>query len=754
MDNSESPESYNVVTGQKGGLFFTRNGTLLAGSTNTVSKVSFAFAFNKEVGTKEFILSDSSIVLTTTDFNTYTFIRGGLNTALNLEAIQVRNKVWVTNGSDAVFTWDGSTVVVLDGQTYSGLQTPNVPPGKYSEYYHGRVWIFNLATDNSALRYSAVTSTDGLAIAPDDYRAWPGTQQLGIGQGDGSVGTGLKVYNNQLFPFKERSIYTIVGTDEFTYFARKTDAQVGTVSNDSIVLLDNFLYFLGEYGIYQFNGSSSQRISDKIADQVLNIQKDTTKIVNNVWDTQSQFNAGATMQAVTATVSGLVQTYTNVFYANPTYNSTTPVGSNFFTLDNAITTSTHYGVLSTTIIFPSNFIGNLQGFGGTPLDENWAGVRLWLRTTSGPNVKVIVQNRRTGEEITATRNTLNSGQGQTFTLNYFNFDSGVPFFTGTDINSGNYQMKIENAGCGGPSCSFDVYVPTVANFSELRLWPNTTGQYISQISTITPITAWGAFNTIETTNGGLISYYFKTATSVVNITTYPYIAISPGSVIASSSSNNYIQWATTITSISTYSLAYVDRVTIQHIEGQGAASRAVGIAWKNNFWLNTSTEAGSNASVIFMKALMTRPKPNAFSRFYGINIRSLLVFNGNLYGGSSTDGKIYRLDYGTNDNGAAISWAYETPNLYFEQPFFEKDFKEILIEAKKNNGTLSVGFSVNGGTFTTNTVNLTGSGRLLTSIYSVAKKGKFARFRFSGNDLDKPAEINSLGIFYALTQTR
>src|SRR3990167_1626002 len=104
-------------------------GFTLVGSTPTLYKVTKMFIFNKENGSKEYIVTDSSRVFTTTDFITFTHIRTGLSGTTVPDFFQLRNKVWCTNGVDAVFTWDGTTAQTLDGT--SG--TPDVPISKFGE---------------------------------------------------------------------------------------------------------------------------------------------------------------------------------------------------------------------------------------------------------------------------------------------------------------------------------------------------------------------------------------------------------------------------------------------------------------------------------------------------------------------------------------------------------------------------------------------------------------------------------------------
>lgn len=84
--------------------------------------------------------------------------------------------------------------------------------------------------------------------------------------------------------------------------------------------------------------------------------------------------------------------------------------------------------------------------------------------------------------------------------------------------------------------------------------------------------------------------------------------------------------------------------------------------------------------------LATKGKGNIAGEFSGITAYSFVESkNGDLLFGSS-DGKIYKMDTGTNDNGTAISFAAEKTGLYFGDPRVFKSPREFesLIEITKN----------------------------------------------------------------------
>lgn len=748
MSKEFSRNMLNVLIDEKPGSIIKRKGSIVSGSTTTLSKISFMFTFNKEDGSKEYLISDSSIVLTTKDFNLYTTVKTGLNSILPLKARQLRNKVWFTNGSDSVFTYDGSTTVVLSGATNGGIATPNVPKGKYIETYHERIWLFNISDNNSALRFSALSSTDGVAIAPDDSRAWPVANQLNVGQGDGTIGMGLKVFKSQIYPFKEDSIYTVFGTNEDTYFPWKTDAQVGTLSENSIVVLDNLLYFLGKDGIYSFDGSVSNRISDLISDDIEAIRNETSQIVVNIWDTKVEFDRGTYSGLSTASVGGFIETF-----SSKTVQIITEEGglSGFadFTLEPNVVfeyslNNQDFQAEDGLSFFPEpSFLGfpknyslwvNCGGAGacgvGSPLD---VGISNKSLSTVGSTVTI---------EPTA---------GLGFTKYNFDF-SGVTshLFSSSEISSSSVTIRVLNRGGANkiikrPDNSTGNYWSTGIGFR-----PQLFGQFISEVSTITTITSWGAFDPTFNTNGGSVQFFVRTATSSVNISTYSWIPITPGSIIRSSSTDTRVQWASTITSVSEDVRTNIDRVDVQHIEGASNNISPFAINWKNRYWLSVSTQADDTISLIYVKSKITNSNPNAWMKFSGVNIRSFTKSGSDIfYAGSSTSGIINRLDFGTNDNGLAIDAFYETSHSVLGNNFFNKKLVELLVDAdKENNANLTVGISVDSNSFVDRNIDLDGSGLLLKSIYDIDMLGKIFSFRFRNAELDKGLSMNTFGVIF------
>lgn len=760
---------------EEDGGVVVRSGYQLLGSTPTLTSGKLIFIFNKPDNTQEFIVSDSSLVLTTADFVTYRVVKTGLNPSYNLTAKQIRNEVWFTNGNDSPFTYNGTTVVVLNGTTHGGSATPVAPKGKYIEYDQDRVWLCATPDDQSICYYSAVSDTGTVPsiIAPTYFLAWPAINALSIGRGDGTVITFVKSFKGRPRVGKERSIYSIFGNSQGTYVPVKTRAQTGIISSDPVEL-DNLLYGQGPDGFYAFDGENVQRLTDHIPDDVEQIRNDVTRTVSDTWETKEDFEASglAKFHGTTVTADGLltISTYT--------FELSTP--SAFATVSSTdyirITTGTQQAVAAiyaTTRTVPNGFEGVPNVFyyfnrRGNFSSGGGGGLMYGQNVASTASIK----NTRTGREVV-----LPCGDPGVSPVDYNDdlFDiiecstriAVIPGFSNlkvdtgcvinqVDIQNSRIQVTISALGSdiGIPGNFIDIMFPTKTFNSGMIMISASTGQYTSEITTVSTISGWGAFDSIYNQNGGSVQFYIKTATSVVNIATKTWTPITPGSVLASSTTENYFQWASTISSVrdQVYALGdptNIDNVSVSHTEGQGANTRSFAISWDAQLWIGVSTESTGNWPVIYKKSHSTNKNPLAWMRMQNINIRSIAKSLTTLYGGGSTSGSFYRLDFGEDDNGVPIHPIYETPEMTSAGDFVDKTLLELVLDTEADQGnTLRVGISKDGGDFSYQNVSLNGSGRLRKNVYNVDKYGRSFKFRFEQTGLGAGFKINRFGYWY------
>lgn len=260
LKQGETPAALNVWTDERPGSVITAPGFLKVGDLPSGNPMTFCIDYFNSNGTHTFVASDNQTVYTTTDFQNFTSIKSGLSSGFQLRGLIIRNKLWLTNGSDDVMTFDGSTVTELDGTG----GTPDVPTGRYIAYHDERVWVFHTPSDRSGGFFSALINSSGTIIDPDNVNAWPSDNELQFSEADGDFGTGLILYRGYLYAFKQYSIYRIVGYDEYTYARVKTRASTGTRFSETVQIKDNLCHLVGVDGIYTFDGEDAERISDII----------------------------------------------------------------------------------------------------------------------------------------------------------------------------------------------------------------------------------------------------------------------------------------------------------------------------------------------------------------------------------------------------------------------------------------------------------------------------------------------------------
>lgn len=261
LPEGHSPNHQNVWVDEKPGSVVTSKGYIKLGTLPSNLPPTFGIEFFKSSdGSSRIVVSDGQNVYQTTDYVNYSTITTGLSPFFQLRGKVIRDKLWLTNGSDSVMTWDGTALVTLDG---SG-STPDVPKGKFIEYHDERVFMYGIDGDLSASRFTALTDTAGTEITPDDADAWPTDNEIQISEGDADIGTGIFIYRGYLYFSKQYSFWRLVGYDEYTYSRVKTRSSTGTRFQESVAIKDNLVHFIGVDGFYVFDGEESKRISDPI----------------------------------------------------------------------------------------------------------------------------------------------------------------------------------------------------------------------------------------------------------------------------------------------------------------------------------------------------------------------------------------------------------------------------------------------------------------------------------------------------------
>jgi hypothetical protein len=137
--------------------------------------------------------------------------------------------------------------------------SPTFPQGKYLAFFQGQIFVAALKESDVAYRWSAVAPA---------HRVWPETSFNTVMDGGDKI-AGLATFNENLLLLKERSLWQIVnsGTDENglnIYDSKLLVSGKGCASNASIAETPLGLMYLGNEGVYVFNGVDAQILTGNI----------------------------------------------------------------------------------------------------------------------------------------------------------------------------------------------------------------------------------------------------------------------------------------------------------------------------------------------------------------------------------------------------------------------------------------------------------------------------------------------------------
>jgi hypothetical protein len=860
LKQGQSPDMQNVWTDEKPGSVITANGFIKVGAIPSGNPVTFCINYFKtSSGTQTFVVSDNATVWTTVDFQNFTSIITGLSSSFQLRGAVIRDKLWLTNGSDPIQVWDGSNAVVP-------LSDNAFPRARYIAYHDERVWLYHENANRSAVYFSSLTDSSANIILPDVAAAWDKTDNfLQISEGDADFGTGMILYRGYLHFFKQYSIWRLVGYDEYTYSRVKTRASTGTRFQESVQILDSLVHLIGVDGIYVFDGEESVRISDIIdpatASQTAfgfnDLQQPNTN--NQFWevqsttdfnagtvptnlaidnaatlipadDSQADFQAGPTQTNIDTTLnpgsiqlahsssgvssevvsSGMLPVLTGFIPSligdvsfltdgndsNPFGFSSSGGGSSSITINiplihaslvSRITIkniNTPYGIgilfdnqptaVTSPFVIGTKSVGTASGpltnktisVDFTPFSASSVSIQIIGFTTTMTEIQIFSSAYfATGKFVSKSLDlgTVPQGPlvfGVTETRNgesstYFTqssddgiaWDSEVTFFSGFIISSTprrylRWGVYFASDGLNTPVIDA-AYLPSV---------------YLSPIhDTGGNIFSWGPSESAPFMAGALISYYYRGATSVPGVAAASWNLIVPGGVLSFSTAFRYIQFKLEISGGDATHIPSIPSVTINWVVGTvGQPQTLQNVAsayWRNRYWLSAAGSGALANNTILVRGKKTFNSPWMLKDW---NILSFTRFFDSLYGGSSVDGSIYKLDTGYSKNGLALDSYFETHDFTFGG--FTCQLVELLVEAERTGPwNLNVGVSVDGGnTFDTYTMDLTPSTYDNEYIKRINLSYTTTRFRlrFSTNGVDTPFQVHRCIAFYKLQGVR
>jgi len=244
---------------------------------------------------------------------------GGTPTAFGLTATVSQipdcavnlGKIWCVNGTDAGWSFDGTSTSTVSG----------MPLGTLIEPWRNRLIISNIGSAQSTVRVSA--DGDGTDWTLGSLATSPFAFQIG-GANDGFSVTCLwKSYLDNFVIGRKKDLWYLSGFDQDDYQVRNVSAEIGCIQQGSMREFDGSLLFMSGRGMEEARGYTITHISEPVRNITDEIVKNTASTRSNTQTSQSDFQAGTI--STTLLAGGDLSTVVTPGSVRPSTN--TPTGS-------------------------------------------------------------------------------------------------------------------------------------------------------------------------------------------------------------------------------------------------------------------------------------------------------------------------------------------------------------------------------------------------------------------------------------------
>lgn len=261
IDNKEFSDLMNVEY-DEGGVIRKRYGYTTIADTLTAAK-GLGFYYTETI--RHLVTVDNGVLKYWTGTSNWNSASGATFTAgKDTTFSQARNKMFVWNGTDGGAYWDGSNVT----------RPGTMPKAKFSIYFQNKHIAAGVPGQPSRLFISNISdasdftvTTGGTQPQPDSTNdsengnpnvpgatVFSGTPALteanviDIRKNDGDKVMGLGIFQNSVIIFKERAIYQLTFDTTGNPTVVPVTYATGCVSHQTIVSVENDLYFLSRQG--------------------------------------------------------------------------------------------------------------------------------------------------------------------------------------------------------------------------------------------------------------------------------------------------------------------------------------------------------------------------------------------------------------------------------------------------------------------------------------------------------------------------
>lgn len=208
----------------------------------------------KSDGTKKTLIANGTALYEINDATgALTSVKTGLNASATDYYFEVAEDiVYYVNGVDAPRKWNFTTDSANPGTT---TVSKNIILHKDQVFYLD-------ATNPTRIFFSDKTAFETFTSTNFLYVPSPKSPD---------IVTGWAVLNDNLYIFTDGTKWALYGSDLSSFTLRRSSGLKGTPSQNTIATTRNYIFFLSDDGVYQFDGSTDRLISAQITDKIRSI---------------------------------------------------------------------------------------------------------------------------------------------------------------------------------------------------------------------------------------------------------------------------------------------------------------------------------------------------------------------------------------------------------------------------------------------------------------------------------------------------
>jgi len=257
QDNGTGTYDWTSTTNTTTGLTATDSGVTWGAAsvsfnfkTHIATDFSLAGYFRRktETGTAETLLAGNGSVHAVNDITgATTSLTSGLSANADYYSFaNILGQTYIANGVDVIQQYDGTTATT----------NTIIPRARLLTQHKNR--LFAVVSDTE-FKWSG--SDDDL----NDIDTWLSTSFAHVPSPfTGDPITAMIPFQDNLVFFTRSSKYILYGDDPANFSLSQAVGKMGAVHQRAVTADENYLYFISDDGVYRFDGSQDERISDKI----------------------------------------------------------------------------------------------------------------------------------------------------------------------------------------------------------------------------------------------------------------------------------------------------------------------------------------------------------------------------------------------------------------------------------------------------------------------------------------------------------